>query len=95
MKKIVVIGDGNVSSCISSKLKEVETQVYQNAIEEVIEYRNPYAFLNEKQPASKSQLKKCAKGLHEFIASAPIKVSDNLYETPWNCIHCGISKDNR
>jgi hypothetical protein len=95
MKNIVVIGAGNVTSCIASKLKEVETQVYQSAFEEVIEYKNPYAFLNEKQPASKSQLKKCAKGLHEFIASAPVKVSDNLQKTPWNCIHCGISKDNR
>lgn len=95
MKDIVVIGAGNVSSCIASKLKEVEAKVYQPAFEEIIEYKNPYYLLNQKQPASKTQLKKCAKGLHEFMESATVKISENLHETKWNCIHCGISKDNR
>jgi hypothetical protein len=44
---------------------------------------------------SKSQLKKCNKGLHEFKESVPIKVSEYLYETKWNCMYCGISINNR
>ena len=86
-------GDTTLTAAINSVLEKEQASIYRDASEFVIE--NPYAFLNQKQPASKTQLRKCNKGLHEFMASAPVKVSDNLYETPWNCIHCGISKDNR
>lgn len=100
MKKIGIIGhvdheNTTLTAAIKSVLEKEQVSIYKDALEEVIEYENPYAFLNEKQPASKSQLKKCDKGLHEFKESAPIKVNVNLYETKWNCMHCGIDMHNR
>lgn len=51
----------------------------KNESEDVYLYNNARSFLNEKQPPSKSRLKKCEKGLHEYS-------KNSIYE--WSCIHC-------
>lgn len=94
-EKILIVGHVDHSKttlayAIKSVLEKEEHGIYQPALDEVIEYKNPYAFLNEKPIASKSRLKKCAKGLHEY-KSESVNVSENLIEKRLVCIHCGIS----
>jgi translation initiation factor 2 gamma subunit (eIF-2gamma) len=84
-------GKTTLTAAIKSVLEKEKYSIYQDAVEEVIEYKNPYAFLNEKQLASKTRLKKCEKGLHEFQES---KFSENNIKK-WACIHCGTFMHNR
>ena len=96
MKKIEIIGHIDhgktvLTDAIKSVLEKEKHIVYQDAIEEVFEYKNNYAFLNEKQPASKTRLNKCKKGFHEFSESG---FSENNIKK-WSCIHCGVLMHNR
>ncbi len=100
MKNIGIVGHVDhakttLTSAIKSVLQKEEHGIYKDALDEVIEYRNPYAFLNKKQPASKSRLKKCEKGLHEF-KETDFKVNENGFsESKWYCMHCGVDMHNR
>lgn len=84
-------GKTTLTAAIKSVLEKEKHSVYQDAIEEVFEYKNPYAFLNEKPAPSKSRLKKCEKGLHEF--SETVFSENNIKK--WACIHCGTFMHNR
>lgn len=84
-------GKTTLTAAIKSVLEKEKHSVYQDAIEEVFEYKNPYAFLNEKPAPSKSRLKKCEKGLHEFSETG---FSENNIKK-WACIHCGTFMHNR
>ena len=88
-------GKTTLTSAIKSVLDKEKHSVYQDAIEEAIEYKNPYAFLNEKQPASKSRLRKCEKGLHEYMSEGKIKIDEHFYKEKWSCIHCGALMQNK
>jgi translation initiation factor 2 gamma subunit (eIF-2gamma) len=82
-------GKTTLTSAIKSVLEKEKHSIYKEAIEEVFEYKNPYAFLNEKKPASKSRLKKCKKGLHEYMSEGKIQIDQHFYKEKWYCIHCG------
>jgi translation elongation factor EF-Tu-like GTPase len=88
-------GKTTLTAAIKSVLEKEKHSVYQDAIEEVIEYKNPYAFLSEKPMPSKSRLKKCEKGLHEFMSEGKIKIDEHFYKEKWSCIHCGALMQNR
>jgi len=97
MKKIGIIGHvysgkTTLTAAIKSVLDKEKHLIFKDTTEEVFVYKNSYAFLNEKQPASKSLLKKCKKGLHEYSESQPIKGEGNFFKTEWKCIHCGESR---
>jgi len=62
-----------------------------NNVLEVFEYN----FLGEKSLPSKSRLKKCEIGLHEFMSVGKIKIDNNIYKEKWSCIHCGTLMNNR
>lgn len=88
-------GKTTLSCAIKSVLEKVNHSVYQDVLEDTLEYKNPYAFLNEKQPSSKSRLKKCEKGLHEFMSEGKMKINENFYKEKWSCIHCGTLMHER
>lgn len=96
MKKVAIIGGGNISSCITAKLKETEKEIIiakdnneQFLKDNSYEFKN-YHFLDSRSP-SKSRLKKCEKGLHEFTKTT---FSVNGLQK-WYCIHCGTDMHNR
>jgi len=102
MKKIVIIGGGNVSSCITAKLKESENDIlfakdnnekFLNDNSNVYEFKN-YHFLDSRSP-SKSRLKKCEKGLHEFQETQFTTNENSIVKKQWFCKHCGTSMHNR
>lgn len=89
MEKVAIIGHAyegktTLTTAIKNALENEKHHVYQKAVEEVIEYRNPYTYLNEKQPLSKTRLKKCSKGFHEYKESNFLENN----EKKWICIHC-------
>jgi hypothetical protein len=61
--------------------------------ENVYEFKN-YHYLDAKSP-SKSRLKKCEKGLHEFTETHHDIVSERIFIKRWACKHCGISMHDR
>jgi translation initiation factor 2 gamma subunit (eIF-2gamma) len=96
MKKIGIIGHidqgkTTLTTAIKNVLDIENKSIYHDAIQEIYEYKNNYAFLNEKQPASKTRLNKCKKGLHEFLENG---FSENNIKK-WSCIHCGVLMHNR
>jgi uncharacterized protein with PIN domain len=98
MESHIIIGNSGTSntevlSVIKRVLEKQEYSVYQEAVEEVITLTNPYAFLNEKPKPSKSRLKKCAKGLHEFTSEGKVKIDENFYKEKWSCTYCGKNID--
>lgn len=91
MKKIGTIGHvdhgkTNVNPAIKSLLEKEKYSVYQD---EVFEIKNPYSFLSEKQNLSKTRLKKCERGLHEFQERNHDIVKGGVFIKKWACIHCG------
>jgi hypothetical protein len=44
---------------------------------------------------SKSRLKKCKKGLHEFSETNHDIVVNGIFVKRWACNHCGTSMHNR
>ena len=63
MEKVVIIGSGRedqraLSAAIKSVLEIPNYNVYEDAVESVYEFTNPYHLLNTTIP-SKSRLKKC------------------------------------
>jgi hypothetical protein len=69
--------ENNTNIGNKSILEKEKHSVYQDAIEEVIEYKNPYAF-KRKPSVSKSRLKKCEKGLHEYMSEGKIKIDEHF-----------------
>jgi translation initiation factor 2 gamma subunit (eIF-2gamma) len=99
METIAIIGHVDrgkttLTAAIKSVLEQKHS-VYQDAFEEVIEYKNPYAFLNEKPTPSKSRLNKCKKGLHEFQETNHDIVQENMFVKKWACMHCGTLMHER
>ncbi len=88
-------GKTTLTAAIKSVLEKEKHSVYQDAIEEVFEYKNPYAFLNEKPAPSKSRLKKCEKGLHEFSETNYTEETELGTKKLWACNHCGRFMHNR
>ena len=100
MKKIGTIGHVDhgrttLTHAIKSVLEKENYSVYQDALEEVIEYSNPYAFLSEKPKPSKTRLKKCERGLHEFQETQFTTTENSIVKKQWFCKHCGTSMHNR
>ena len=58
--------------------------------EQSYKIKNPYHYLDSRSP-SKSRLKKCEKGLHEFSETG---FSENNIKK-WACIYCGTFMHNR
>ena len=88
-------GKTTLTAAIKSVLEKEKYSVYQDALEEVIEYKNPYAFLNEMPAPSKSRLKKCEKGLHEFSETNYTEKTEVGTKKIWACNHCGTFMHNR
>ena len=59
---------------------------YQKDVEFVLE--NPYMHLNVNPVISKSQQKKCTKGLHEYRRSRVEMEEGNVFRSVWECIYC-------
>ena len=90
MKTIGYVDHGKTTlTAIKTVLEKEKYSVYQDALEGVIEYKNPYAFLSEKPMPSKSRLKKCEKGLHEFQETNQDISKGGMFIKKWACIHCG------
>jgi len=53
-----------------------------------------YRFLASRSP-SKSRLKKCENGLHEFQEIQFTTTENSLVKKQWICKHCSISMHNR
>jgi hypothetical protein len=51
--------------------------------------------LNEKPAPSKSRLKKCEKGLHEFSETNYTEKTEVGTKKLWACNHCGTFMHNR
>lgn len=87
-------GKTTLTAAIKSVLEKENYSVYQDSAEKVFEFTNPYHLLDTRSP-SKSRLKKCAKGLHEFLESHHDIVQGNLYVKKWECRHCGTFMHER
>lgn len=90
-ENIIIIGHTNHGkSTLTSALQKVideEVVMMKDDFQEPIKITNYPSLLNEKQP-SKSTLKKCAKGLHEYKCSEPVQINEYTHIAEWNCIHC-------
>ena len=92
MAKIAIIGNGSIASSIVGKLQDTEVKIVktQQEINPILEQgttmyiNNTYHHLDSRSP-SKTQLRKCEKGLHEFKEK----------NKEWFCQHCGINMHNR
>lgn len=92
MTKIGIIGNGTIASSIVAKLQDSEQKAFmvQEEINPILEQgttmyiENTYHHLDSRSP-SKTQLRKCEKGLHEFKEK----------HKEWFCQHCGINMRNR
>lgn len=97
MKKYSIIignphhGKTALTAVIEKALKREDYSIYQSNLEKVFEINNPYAFLNAPTSPSKTRLKKCEKGLHEFRDTGIIEENKRL----WTCIYCGKEINNR
>lgn len=98
MKKIGVIAHvdhskttltASIKSVLEKEIVKTETILEQG--EKVYEFQNPYNHILDVSNPSKSRLKKCEKGLHEFTET---NFSENNVKK-WACIHCGIFMHNR
>jgi len=90
-EKIIIVGhlDHGKSTLTSALQKVIDEEVVmiKNDFQEPIKITNYPSLLNEKQP-SKSTLKKCGRGLHEYKRSEPVKINQHTHIAEWNCIHC-------
>lgn len=80
-------GKTTLSAAIKSVLEKENYSVYQDAVDEVFEFTNPYHFLDTRSP-SKSRINKCKKGLHEYMSEGKIKIDEHFYKEKWACRHC-------
>lgn len=104
MAKTSIIGNGTIASIIVAKLQDtelkiVETQEETNSILEQgtnMYIKNTYHHLDSRSP-SKTQLRKCEKGLHEFKEKNYTSDKDGMLvnKKEWFCQHCGINMRNR
>jgi len=64
--------------------------------EKAYEYKNYRNIPEDTRFPSKSRLKKCKKGLHEFIKKPFTNIDKNTISTEqWACKHCGLYMDSR
>ena len=63
--------------------------------EKVYEYKNYRNIPEDTRFPSKSRLKKCDKGLHEFVETHRDIVVERIYVKRWACKHCGLFMDSR
>jgi len=63
----------------------------KTAIEEGTTYPfvNPYIHTIDTSKPSKTRLKKCEKGLHEFKETHHDIAEGNMFVKKWACKHCG------
>lgn len=101
MGNIVIMGHvDHAKTTLTSAIKSVldKKTVSFNLVDEqgVYEYRSNRN-LSETiiQTASKSRLKKCAKGLHEFSESSGEIQHKVWTKKTWSCIHCGVLMHDR
>ena len=78
MAKIGIIGNGSMASSIVAKLQDTEQKI-------VVVKDEVNSILEQGTTPSKTQLRKCEKGLHEFKEK----------NKEWFCQHCGINMCNR
>ncbi len=101
MKKVGIIGHVDhgkttLSAALQTVLEEQEIKT-GNILEQgkdVYEFTNPYHFLDSRSP-SKSQLKKCEKGLHEFSETSFKEETELGFRKLWACKNCGTFMHNR
>ena len=98
--KVAIIGNGSVVTCLTEKIKDMDKEIVvahnENILEQgnnVYQFKN-YHFLDSRSP-SKSQLKKCEKGLHEFQETQFTTTENSIIKKQWFCKHCGTSMHNR
>lgn len=60
----------------------------------LIELSDSYHYLDSQTP-SKTQLKKCRKGLHEFLKTHHETIGVNMFIPRWSCRHCGTFMHER
>jgi hypothetical protein len=87
-------GKTTLSADIKSVLEKEKYNVYQDVIEESFEFTNPYPLLDTRSP-SKSRVKKCKKGLHEFIETGHDTVRGRMFSKRWACRHCNTDMIDR
>ena len=69
--KVAIIGNGSVGTCLTEKIKDLDKEILVVQNENILNHGNDvyqlknYHFLDSRSP-SKTRLKKCEKGLHEF-----------------------------
>lgn len=93
-RKIGIIGHGSITASLTEKIKETEKNIVivKDEVNSILEegskiyVPNNYHLLDSRTP-SKTRLKKCEKGLHEFTENKILK--------EWSCQHCGIFMHNR
>lgn len=83
---------------LNEKQKNMENKINskENILEQgnnVYQFKN-YHFLDSRSP-SKSRLKKCEKGLHEFQETQFTTTENSIVKKQWFCKHCGTSMHNR
>jgi hypothetical protein len=61
--------------------------------ENVYQFKN-YYHLDTRSP-SKTRLKKCEKGLHEFLETPQDIADGNMFVPKWACKHCGTYMHER
>ena len=102
MAKIGIIGNGSIASSIVAKLQDTEQKivVVKDEVNSILEQgttiyiNNTYHHLDSRSP-SKTQLRKCEKGLHEFQETQFTTTENSIVKKQWFCKHCGTSMHNR
>lgn len=97
--KVAIIGNGSIGTCLTEKIKELDKEIVvvqnENILEQgsnVYQLKN-YHFLDSRSP-SKTQLKKCEKGLHEFSETNYTEKTEVGTKKLWACNHCGTFMHN-
>ena len=92
------IGHGETTLTAAIKIvleKEGITVLHDLSEPLIIDYKAPLFLLDSRTP-SKTRLKKCEKGLHEYKESPFTGVNEGGFSyKKWACIHCGSFMHNR
>jgi translation initiation factor 2 gamma subunit (eIF-2gamma) len=82
-----------IKSVLEKEQVKVETILEEG--EKVYQFQNPYNHILDVSKPSKSRLKKCEKGLHEFSETNYTEKTEVGTKKLWACNHCGTFMHNR
>lgn len=88
-----MISDTDNSKALDKEITVVQNENILSQGNDVYQFKN-YHFLDSRSP-SKSRLKKCEKGLHEFQETQFTTTENSIVKKQWFCKHCGTSMHNR